>query len=327
MNLSDEVRWLLEAAGIWSPVNQGWIRVAGEDRVRWLNGMVTNSVQELKPGEGNYSFALNAQGRIQGDLWTFAEPDALMVETARSQVAGLIALLDKFIIMDDVELTDVSLGRAGIGVAGPKAKLVLEMAGLSAPASGRRVKGIWDGMEIEVIGGYGPIVDRFEIWADELTSERLRALLGAAVMREGGGLVGAEAVEALRLLEGTPRFGADIRDKDLPQETGQTRALHFAKGCYLGQEIVERIRSRGNVHRGFGSFRLEGLLPAAGVALEVDGKPVGELTSVGAVPISGEVVQVGLGFVRREFVERNAEILYAGGRAVPGASSTGVKAS
>ncbi|SFS09014.1 hypothetical protein SAMN05421771_1578 [Granulicella pectinivorans] len=317
MNLSHEVRYLLEAAGVWSLDDLGWIRITGEDRVRWLNGMVTNSIQDLKPGHGNYSFALNAQGRIQGDLNTYAEADALMLETARTQVPALMTLLDKFIIMDDVELADVSLGRVGIGLAGPKALKVLEISGHHVPLPGQRLQTLSDGVVIDIIGTYSPLVPRFEIWADELTISRILPLLAAAAQVEDGGPVSAEAVESLRLLEVTPKYGTDIRDKDLPQETNQTRALHFAKGCYLGQEIVERIRSRGAVHRSFQAFRLEGTLPAPGTPLEVDGKVVGELTSTGDVPGHG---LIGLGFVRREFVERNAAILYAGGRAAPTAS-------
>jgi folate-binding protein YgfZ len=122
------------------------------------------------------------------------------------------------------------------------------------------------------------------------------------------------------MLEGTPLYGTDIRDRELPQETGQTRALHFAKGCYLGQEIVERIRSRGNVHRTFSGFRLDGELPVAGAALEADSKQVGELTSVAAIPLPEELggtVQLGLGYIRREALDRGLPITYTGGTAQP----------
>src|ERR1700678_3843284 len=94
---------LLQAAGVSWLDQTGWIRVTGEDRVRWLNGMVTNSIQGLKDGEGNYNFLLSVQGRIQGDAMIFAEPHALLIETASSQAPGLVTLLDRFIIMDDVE--------------------------------------------------------------------------------------------------------------------------------------------------------------------------------------------------------------------------------
>ena len=106
---------------------------------------------------------------------------------------------------------------------------------------------------------------------------------------------------------------------DLPQETAQTRALHFSKGCYLGQEIVERIRSRGNVHRTFHGFQLTGTLPAPGAALtaESDAKPVGELTSVATIPLSAGPIQLALGYIRRETLDRNLPLSYSGGTAVP----------
>ena len=101
----------------------------------------------------------------------------------------------------------------------------------------------------------------------------------------GAILVSTEAIEQFRILEGRPRFGTDIRDKDLPQETNQTHALHFSKGCYLGQEIVERIRSRGQVHRTFSGFRLTSLPTTFPTPLTSDGKPAGEITSAATVSL------------------------------------------
>src|SRR5271156_4687708 len=122
---------LLQGTGVSQLDQIGWIRVTGEDRVRWLNGMVTNSIQELKDGEGNYNFLLSVQGRIQGDATIFADPDALLMETATSQVAGLMALLDRFIIMDDVELADAIGSQSGLLIAGPHAASLLAGIGLN----------------------------------------------------------------------------------------------------------------------------------------------------------------------------------------------------
>jgi folate-binding protein YgfZ len=311
-----ELAALLRTAGVCGLDGVGWIRVTGSDRVRWLNGMVTNSIQELKPGHGNYSFALNAQGRIQGDLTAFAdEGESLLIETAKDRVAGLMALLDHYIIMDDVELEDVSPERCGLGVVGPKAEALLAELGLTAGMNGAisKTKCEWRGVEVEVIRAYGALVPRFELWTDTAGWDELSVAMTAAAVTLGGDGVGAQAMEWLRMLEGTPRHGVDIRDKELPQETGQTRALHFAKGCYLGQEIVERIRSRGNVHRQFSGFRLEGAAASVGAAITADGKPVGELTSVATIPLPSGPVQLGLGYVRREAVERGLAMTYGEG--------------
>jgi folate-binding protein YgfZ len=321
-NSAAQLAALLQGAGASRLDHMGWIRVTGEDRVRWLNGMVTNSIQELKDGEGNYNFLLSVQGRIQGDATIFAEPNALLMETASSQVPALMTLLDRFIIMDDVELADVSSTRSGLTVVGPQAESLLAKIGLNVADLGtiemRPMS--WNTAQISVSHMHSPLVPRFELWADHETTPKLLDALQIA----GAALCEAQGLEWLRILEGTPLYATDIRDRELPQETGQIRALHFSKGCYLGQEIVERIRSRGNVHRTFSAFRLNGDLPPVGSPLEADGKQVGELTSVAAIPLpanyandNGGTVQLGLGYVRREALDRGTPLLYPGGTAVP----------
>ena len=112
--------------------------------------------------------------------------------------------------------------------------------------------------------------------------------------------MGSEALELYRIAAGIPRYSQDIRDRDLPQETEQIRALHFTKGCYIGQEIVERIRSRGNVHRKFTGFVIDGPLPSPGTKLQLDGKDIGEVTSVASLPTASGDRVVALGYIRRE---------------------------
>ncbi|MEG9434653.1 folate-binding protein YgfZ [Edaphobacter sp. HDX4] len=315
---------LLHGVGIVSLDQTGWIRVTGSDRVRWLNGMATNSVQGLAAGEGVYNFFLNAQGRIQGDGNVFAREDELLIETSHNQVATLIPYLDHYIIMDDVELADISETRHGIALIGPETSSILEMAGL--PAS--ELKELqeqtvsWNSRKVTLIRAYGRIVPGFELWMETAEdAESLRKALGAT----GAVPCGTAALDGLRLLEGMPLFGTDIRDRDLPQETNQARALHFNKGCYLGQEIVERIRSRGSVHRVFATFRLEGTLPAPGTALHSAEKAVGELTSVAALPIPGDygpTLNLALGYVRREALDRHEPLQYPGGVAHPSTTHT-----
>ncbi|MFC6644505.1 hypothetical protein ACFQBQ_02650 [Granulicella cerasi] len=156
----------------------------------------------------------------------------------------------------------------------------------------------------------------FELRAPTAVITALRNALGDAPE------VSAEALEAHRILTGTPLYGTDIRNtdaaKDLPQETNQAHALHFNKGCYLGQEIVERIRSRGQVHKLFTKFTLEGTLPELPVPLTAvvasgEAKPAGELTS--ATEIDGKLYA--LGYARREFLELKKTITYPGGSAIP----------
>jgi folate-binding protein YgfZ len=319
---------LLHTAAFASLESTGWVRVTGEDRVRWLNGMVTNSIVSLAYGEGSYSFALSAQGRIQGDLIAWKLEDSILLETSRP--AELAAWFERYIIMDDVELTVLSRQQAseedstapqrhGLLLAGPHAAStfasILGSSEMSAPL--HFAEQPWRSGTLQIFQVPGPLVPRFELWTDDanLVDQVKSALLVQGVLHAE-----ASDLESLRLLEGTPRLGTDIREKELPQETAQTRALHFNKGCYLGQEIVERIHSRGAVHRTFSGFLLTGEVPAAGTRLatsEDPGKPVGELTSAAQINLPSGPITVGLGYVRREFLDRRAALVYPGGTALP----------
>jgi folate-binding protein YgfZ len=306
---------LLHTAGVATLDHLGWIRVSGDDRVRWLNGMVTNSIKDLKPGDGCYNFVLSAQGRIQGTAYAFAQTESILLQTDRTQIPNLLATLDRFIIMDDVELTDITESLTGLALTGPAAASLLAAIDLT-PEESRPLeltKTRWNERAVDLIHAHSPLVPRFELWTDAASSATLLEELTAA----GAITCTLEALELLRILEGTPRYGTDIRDKELAQETGQTHALHFAKGCYLGQEIVERIRSRGNVHRTFGAFRLDGTLPESGAAMQAEGKPVGEFTSVSAIPLSSGPVQIALGYIRRDALDRAVPLTYPGGEASP----------
>ncbi len=316
----------LRTAAGWAPLTDvGWIAVLGNDRVRWLNGMVTNSVQALQVGDGAYTFLLNAQGRIQGDatVWCSSE-DLLLLETDLSQLQPMMELLDRFIIMDDVELREFRDDWKGVRIAGPDASALLAKLDLPAPtgALAKHTGLHWRGYTLTLIRAYSPLVPRFEVWSRDAGAI---AELAAALRQGGTQDVSPESFELLRMLEGIPRYGIDIRDKDLPQETAQTRALHFSKGCYLGQEIVERIRSRGQVHRTFAQFALTGDVPSPGAELSSDGKPVGVLTSVAAEPVDG--TRLALGYLRREALERRLPLSYEGGTATARVEAPGANAA
>jgi aminomethyltransferase len=311
-----------------APITEvGWIRITGEDRVRWLNGMVTNSIQGLTAGESNYNFFLSAQGRIQADAVALLLDSSILLGTGRDCVPTLIQLLDRYIIMDDVELAEhLSFG---LLIAGPKAAATLatlgmpvdDLAPLHFTAIDFTAIDDWQTHKVALLHAHSPLVPRYELWSE---SPEAIAALSQALTTAGAIQVDKPSLEQLRLLEGTPLYGTDIRDKELPQETAQTRALHFSKGCYLGQEIVERIRSRGQVHRTFTAFRLEGTLPPPGTLLDLEGKQVGELTSIGTVPLPTGPIQLALGYARREALEisklRKLPLNYPGGTAVAVAS-------
>ena len=305
-NLAEELAALLNAVGVY---DLGWrllIRCTGEDRVRWLNGMVTNFVSNLDENAGCYAFALNAQGRIQGDLDIYRRVDSFWLETDASQVDALTAFLDHYIIMDDVTLESLPQWTA-LGIAGPRAATSIADAGLPVPSSPMHLsETTWQGHSVIVTAAHSPLVPRYEVWMErESMLEMWNSLQAAGTLP-----CGVDAIESLRVLEGTPAYSIDITAKDLPQETNQMRALHFNKGCYLGQEIVERIHSRGNVHRTFAGFVLADDSPTPGTSLLAEGKPVGEITSIVRVNIPGIGERViALGSIRREVLERKNELM------------------
>jgi aminomethyltransferase len=240
---------------------------------------------------------LNPQGHILGDLYAYNQGESLLVDTDQTQLEKILAVFDKYIIMDDVEVADRSASMTALGVAGPKAAGCLDAAGIVIPKleALQFVEMVWQGVSLTVVRGDNALVESFEIWLAPENVGRVRDSLKAAAKP-----VGSTAVELLRIAAGVPRYGVDIRERDLPQETEQERALSFVKGCYVGQEIVERIRSRGQVRRKFSGFAVRGKLPAAGCKIQADGKEVGEITSAASLPWAGGDQDVALGYVRRE---------------------------
>lgn len=293
-----EFHALLSGCGVY---DLGWrakIVLTGSDRVRWLNGMISNNVRDLAIGHGVYAFLLNAQGHIQADLYAFQRGESLLVDTECSQREKILQLFDHYIIADDVEVKDISNQVTVLGLTGPGSRNVLERADILVPELGylQFADMRWNEVSITLLHSGEEAKDSWQVW---IAPEHVRALWDA-LAKAGARPSGASALNLFRISRGIPQFGQDIRERDLPQETGQMRALNFTKGCYLGQEIVERIRSRGAVHREFGAFAVEGVLPAAGTRIQADGKEVGEITSSAILPLPAGDRTAALGYLRRE---------------------------
>ena len=304
-----ELSALRSGCGVFALRWRGRINVSGKDRVRWLHNMVTNNVRDLPVNQGNYNFVLNAQGRILGDMYIFNRGESLSLETDATQVEALTNAMKRFIIMDKVELTDVSGDSVSIGICGPRAESVLSAAGINA--GGMQALEVRDvGVEsiaAALIRGPEQKPGWFELWLDPNEAQGLWNLL----VKAGAKPVGTEALEMWRVLHGIPSYGQDIRDRDLPQETEQPQALNFTKGCYIGQEIVERIRSRGQVHRKFTGFVFGDAVPALG-KYDFEGRALAEITTLARVPTAEGPKNIGLGYVRREAVAAGPKIALDG---------------
>jgi len=295
-----ELAALRESWGVFHLPWRAKITVTGKDRARWLHNMVTNNVRDLPLNRGNYNFVLNAQGRILGDMYIYNRGESLLLDTDHTQVEPLLTAMKRFIIMDKVEMAEAPI--FAIGCCGAKAEESLAATGIDV--TGMELLEIREfpvnGLTVMIVRGPENKPGWYEVWVTMPEHEGQGGMFGG--LFPGAQNVGVQALEWWRILHGIPQYGQDIRDRDLPQETGQTQALNFSKGCYIGQEIVERIRSRGQVHRKFVGFEFEDGPPALGKH-EAEGRTLAEITSAAAIPLSTGERNVGMGYVRREVAE------------------------
>lgn len=272
---------------------RGKIRVAGEDRARLLHALCTQNIADMQPGEGAYAFFLNAQGRILSDANIFCFEDHFLLDTEPEMARSLFEHIDRYIIADDVSLADETAQIATISIEGPGAERVLRGLGATMPEGDHRTA-LWDGRVVAQVSSTG--APGYFIFVPTAARDGLVARLSAVPQ--------ANAAEArvARIENGLPRYGEEITDRYLVQETTQMRAVHLSKGCYLGQEIVERVRSRGQVHRLLRKLELETAeQPAAGTKLTAGGADAAEIASSAISPATGKAVA--LAYVRAPFAE------------------------
>jgi len=307
--VASEVR---QGVALFDMSSRGVIEVAGEDRERWLDGMLSNHVAALGEGSersGCYALLLTPKGRIVADFRVLWRESSYWLETRRDAVAGVIERLERYIIADDVRLMDRSADFDRLGVEGPGAGALLARAAGRDPGLAR------DACADLAIGDLQVVVAAFG-WSGE-SGYQLFAAVG-----EGERVVGAlesaaasglsrpdpEALEILRIEAGIPMLGAELDEEVLPAEAHLDRAISTTKGCYTGQEIVARLRSRGQVNHLLVGLRFaegEGL-PAEGEKLVAGERETGELTSVCRSAAAGPI---GLGYVRREHAVPGTQLL------------------
>ncbi len=280
---------------------RGKIKLTGEDRARLLHAMTTNHIQQLTPGTGCYAFFLNDKGRVLADANVLCRPEYFLLDVEPETREPLYQHLDRFIIADDVTLEDATDAIATIAVEGPQAAEVLQRAGASVPEAGYSSSD-WGNSFVARLSSTGSL--GFFVFVPAAEKADLIARLEAA----GAEHADAEAACVVRLEHGKPRYSEDISDRFLAQEANQPHALHFSKGCYLGQEIVERVRSRGQIHRVLMPLILETKEPPLpGVKLEIGAASVAEITSAAYSPALDKVVA--LAYVRTEHARPHEQMM------------------
>jgi folate-binding protein YgfZ len=283
---------------------RGKIRVTGEDAGRLLHAMTSNSITDLASGNGIYAFFLTDKGRILADANVFRIGDDYLLDTEPGTAAVVHHHLDKYIIADDANAVDETADWFEVGIEGPDSPAAMDRLGLSTPLQPLSIMATGWGYVARAAAS-GPL--GFRVWAGEEKRVELYDQLSASGMPQASDA----DLKAVRLENGIPRYGEDISERYLVQETQLLQAVSFTKGCYLGQEIVERVRSQGKVHRVLTPIRVSGSIPPPpGSKLVVNEAAVGEITSAAYSPAFGEIV--GLAYMRTEALDKDSEMLVAG---------------
>jgi folate-binding protein YgfZ len=285
-------------------VRQNWmglLKLTGPERQSWLQGMVTNEVEKLTSGQGCYAAHLNAQGKVVAQMVVLVTEDEVWLLVEKAAAAKLATVFDKLIIMEDVQARDASDDYEVLGLLGPTADKVLEQwSGRPVPDKTRyRHYRVGDGRVCPGDLGYEVIVPR------NLASDVVRGFTAA-----GATEIDEDTWNVLRTEAGLPLYGVDIDETTTMPELGQ-HGISYDKGCYIGQEVVARIKYIGHVNRRFVGFVCEGsAIPEARSVVQAQGKDVGYVTT--GVFSAGLDKPIALGFVNRAAGEPGTAVMLAG---------------
>ena len=308
-----------QRAGLVDRGDRARIVVSGADRASFLQGLLTNDVAALKPGEGCYSAYLTAQGRMIADLFVYELGDVMLLTLHRDVKDAVMTKLDQVIFSEDVQLGDVTDTFAEVGVVGPQAaSMVAQALGVSsAPLDALR-----EHANVRMSSELGTaIVTRaidtgepgFDVYVESARGSELKASLIAA----GAVEVDPATADAIRIEAGVPLFHRDMDEETIPLEAGiESRAISFSKGCYVGQEVIIRVlhRGHGRVARKLVGLRMEGdRVPDVGATIRAADRDIGEVTSSTRSPALH--VPIALGYVHRDFVEPGTKMTVDGATA------------
>jgi tRNA-modifying protein YgfZ len=281
---------------------RGRILVRGRDRARLLHNLTSNEVKKMTPGSASYAFLLSPQGRIQADLYLLCFVDHFLIDTEPEQREKVLQHIKRYIIADQVELEDVTSATACVGVEGLEAGGILAQIG--APVPGDYAYLAWGEITVAGVTRTGQPGARIYCAAAEFDA------IVSRLQTAGAKPASEEDARTVRIENGKPRYGEDIFDKSLPQETQQMQAVSFTKGCYLGQEIVERIRAQGHVNKKLVRLEIEGTEPPPpGTKAIANAAEVGEITSAVYSPRSGAVAA--LAYLRTQFTAPGVDVVVA----------------
>lgn len=312
---AEEHQAVRSAAGLFDFSFRSRFAMTGRDVTKFLHRIVSNDVKNLAAGQGTYATLLNPQGQILADLRIFSAGDKLLVDTDADLRAKAIQILRRYIIGDQVQIEP--LDTFALAFEGPQAAGLLEKTlhiDLPALKEFEHFATNYAGFPIRVVRLSHTGEDGYEVWVGD---KGMMGLWGAACGQAPSyGMIpcGSEALESLRIEAGIPRYGSELGEDTLPLEANLMNALSFNKGCYIGQEIVERARSRGQVNWKLAGVTIEeGQPPAPGEKLTLEGNVVGEVTSACVSPTLQKAIS--LAYLRKEHLEAGTRLQTASGAA------------
>ena len=276
-DMETQYRAVRKNAGIFNRSNRGKVRAEGADCLRFLHGMVTNTVESLAENEGNYAAVTSARGQTLLDIWVHRLQDCIYIETEPGLATKLIETLDRYLIADDVALSDESDAWVIFGVQGPAAYELIGRVVGHVPADLPEHHTV-----IREFGGT-PIWITARSYTGEpgcdlRIAQDLADSLQRALVTAGGTPIGSQVEEILRVEAGIPRYGAEIDESVVPLEAGLNRAVDFDKGCYIGQEVIAKMHFRGRPRRYLTGLLLSDNTPVCG-DITVNDKIVGRVTT------------------------------------------------
>jgi folate-binding protein YgfZ len=299
------------AAGLLDFSNRAVLEFTGVDRLSYLQGLISNDLRVPSAGEGIYAAFLSQQGKVLGDCRVLTTDDSFIVDLWEPLKQKILDHLHRYLVADEVEIADLSERCAVLSIQGPKSETLLEKflpREQQPQTSLAHSIAEFGGVEMRICRSSHTGEDGFDLMIPLADIENMTQQLTEAASTYSARWIGTEAYEILRIEAGIPRYGIDITDDNLILETGLTHAVSFDKGCYLGQEVVERIRSRGHVNKNLTGLLIHGEKPPpAGSKILSTEKEIGTITSSVYSPALES--PIALGYVHRDHRSRGTQLL------------------
>jgi len=291
---------------------RGRIRVGGSETVMFLNGLITNDVKNLAEKRWIPAVFPTVQGRLIGAVRVIrGSGGSFLIDTETASHEAVLKTISRFILAGDFKVSDVTAETALLTVQGEGAAQVVEKV-LETPVSEMSRDGVseieWQNVPITIMRASHTGEDGFDVVIDSSRKAELQQALEDA----GAQAIGEDTFEILRVEAGIARFGRDLDETNVVPETNLDEAVSYTKGCYVGQEIIVRIKHRGHPAKKLTGLRFETdqqIEPGA-VIRSTENQEIGRVTSA---VISPRLGSIGLGYVRYEYLAEGTRVVVGDG--------------